>query len=99
MMDIKHKVVAITGARRGIGAATATLLADRGAKLVLADHLTDGLSALASQLEGRGAEVVTAQVDVRRREQLAQLVDTATSHFGRLDVLVANAGVGPLSPI
>jgi NADP-dependent 3-hydroxy acid dehydrogenase YdfG len=99
MMDIKHKVVAITGARRGIGAATATLLADRGAKLVLADHLTDGLAALASQLEDRGAEIVTAQVDVRRREQVAQLVETATSHFGRLDVLVANAGVGPLSPI
>jgi NADP-dependent 3-hydroxy acid dehydrogenase YdfG len=99
MTDMGNRVVAITGAGGGIGAATAALLAERGAKLVLAGRQTDGLAALASRLEAAGAAVVTAPVDVRRREQMQQLVDLATSRFGRLDVLVANAGVGPLSPL
>ncbi|AHH99226.1 SDR family oxidoreductase [Kutzneria viridogrisea] len=99
MSGIQDKVVAITGASSGIGEATAVLLAQRGAKLVLGARRKDRLDALAARLGGAGAEVACAETDVRRREDLANLVRLARERFGRLDVLVGNAGVGPISPL
>ena len=86
------KVVAITGASNGIGAATAEVLASQGAQLVLAARRADRLAAVADRL---GAEHLT--VDVRRRSDVADLVSLARKRFGRLDVLVSNAGVMPTS--
>ena len=91
--DIESKVVAITGASSGIGEATARLLAGRGAKVVLGARREDRLRALAQELGG--AYAVT---DVRRRDDVQRLVDLARSEFGRLDVLVSNAGVMPIGP-
>ena len=88
------KVIAITGASGGIGEATALLLAERGARLVLGARRTDRLEALAARL-GDAAYVRT---DVTRREDLEALVGLARERYGRLDVLVNNAGVGPISP-
>jgi NADP-dependent 3-hydroxy acid dehydrogenase YdfG len=90
------KVIAITGASSGIGEATARLLADRGAALVLGARRTDRLDQIATGLR---TEVVTVDVDVRRREDLDRLVQTAVDTFGRLDVLVSNAGISQLGPI
>lgn len=95
MSGIEGKVVAITGASSGIGEATAVLLASRGAKLVLGARREDRLAALATRLGG----AAYLSVDVRRRADVANLVALANERFGRLDVLVSNAGVMPVSPL
>src|SRR6266496_4069435 len=95
MSGIEGKVVAITGASSGIGEATALLLAERGARLVLGARREDRLAALASRL----GDAAYLPVDVRRRADLADLVTLARERFGRLDVLVGNAGVMPISPM
>ena len=97
MSGIAGKVVAITGAGSGIGRATALLLAERGARLVLGARRADRLEAVAGQITAAGGEAVHAPTDVRRRADLSNLVDLACERFGRLDVLVSNAGIGPIS--
>jgi NADP-dependent 3-hydroxy acid dehydrogenase YdfG len=92
-------VVAITGASSGIGEATARLLAANGARLVLGARRTDRLDQLAVELRAAGARVVTSTTDVTRREDLERLVSRATDEFGRLDVLVSNAGISKIGPI
>ena len=92
-------VVAITGASSGIGEATARHLAARGAGVVLGARRTDRLETIADELRSDGAEVVTAGVDVTRRADLDQLVQRAIDRFGRLDVLVSNAGISTLGPL
>lgn len=94
---IEGKVVAITGASSGIGDATARLLAERGAKVVLGARASDRLTALASRITGAGGDAISVPTDVRRREDLPQLVEAACARFGKLDVLVSNAGVAPNS--
>jgi NADP-dependent 3-hydroxy acid dehydrogenase YdfG len=92
-VGIDGKVIAITGASSGIGEATAALLAERGAKLVLGARNSDRLDAVARRVSA------TAKVtDVSRRQDLVDLVALATDTHGRLDVLVSNAGIMPVSP-
>ena len=97
MTELAEKVVVVTGASGGIGRATALLLAARGARLVLGARGQDRLQALARSIEAGGAEVACLRTDVRRREDVEALVDLAGTRFGRLDVLVNNAGIGPIS--
>ncbi len=97
MSGIEGKVVAITGASSGIGKATALLLAERGAKLVISARRPDRLAAVADQIVAAGGEAAFAPTDVRRRDDLANLVTLACERFGKLDVLVNNAGIGPIS--
>ncbi|MEU0299349.1 SDR family oxidoreductase [Streptomyces sp. NPDC006175] len=99
MPGTEGKVVAVTGASSGIGAATARLLAEGGAKLVLGARREERLAALADELREKGCEVAYTAVDVTRREDPARLVELALERFGRLDVLVGNAGIGPVSPL
>jgi NADP-dependent 3-hydroxy acid dehydrogenase YdfG len=99
MPGINDKVVAITGASSGIGEVTALLLAERGAKVVLGARRSDRLEALAARIEKAGGDTAFARTDVRRREDLSGLVELARERYGRLDVLVNNAGVGPISPL
>jgi NADP-dependent 3-hydroxy acid dehydrogenase YdfG len=95
---IDGKIVAITGASSGIGEATADLLAERGAKLVLGARRADKLNAVAARLSGSGRDVVAKETDVSRRSDLAEFVSLATETYGQLDVLVSNAGIMPVSP-
>jgi NADP-dependent 3-hydroxy acid dehydrogenase YdfG len=97
--NIEDKVVVITGASSGIGKATAVMLAERGAKVVLGARGLNRLEALAHRIEAMGGEVTYAQTDVRRREELTSLVRLALDRYGQLDVLVNNAGVMPVSPL
>jgi NADP-dependent 3-hydroxy acid dehydrogenase YdfG len=97
MQGIEGKVVAITGASSGIGAATARLLAEGGARLMLGARREPWLAELADELHKDGCEVAHTTIDVRRREDLVRLVALARDTFGRLDVLVGNAGIGPVS--
>jgi NADP-dependent 3-hydroxy acid dehydrogenase YdfG len=94
---IVGKVIAITGASSGIGEATAILLAERGAKVVLGARGSDRLEALAERIAGAGGEAAYASTDVKRREDLSNLVGLAIERYGKLDVLVNNAGVAPIS--
>jgi len=99
MPGIKDKVVIITGASSGIGEATAVMLAERGAKVVLGARGLNRLEALARRIMGAGGEVAYAQTDVRRREDLTGLVKLALDRYDQLDVLISNAGIMPVSPL
>jgi NADP-dependent 3-hydroxy acid dehydrogenase YdfG len=99
MSGIEGKVVAITGASSGIGEATALLLAERGAKVVIGARGSERLKALADRIVSAAGEVAYARTDVKRREDLSNLVKLACERYGKLDVLVNNAGIGPISPL
>ena len=99
MQGIEGKVVAVTGASSGIGEATARLLAGYGAKLVLGARGGDRLDKVAGAIAADGYDVAHRVTDVRRREDLAELVALAMDRLGRLDVLVANAGIAPNGPL
>ncbi|MCG0287351.1 SDR family oxidoreductase [Streptomyces sp. PSAA01] len=99
MSGIEGKVIAITGASSGIGEATALLLAERGAKVVLAARRSDRIDALAARITEAGGEAVPVVTDVKRRADLSRLVATARERYGKLDVLVSNAGISPISAL
>ncbi|MHC5259505.1 SDR family oxidoreductase [Streptomyces sp. UC4497] len=99
MSGIEGKVVAITGAGSGIGEATALLLAERGAKVVLAARRTERLADLADRIEKNGGQVAWIRTDVTVQQDLVSLVELARERFGRLDALVSNAGIGTISPL
>ena len=99
MGSLDGKVVAITGASSGIGAATARRLAAQGAAVVLGARRADRLDALALEIATAGGRATAVPVDVTRAEHLERLVEAAVTAYGRLDVLVSNAGIGPISPM
>jgi NADP-dependent 3-hydroxy acid dehydrogenase YdfG len=99
MSGIEGKVVVITGASGGIGEATALLLAEHGAKLVLGARRSERLEALAARITELGSEAAWARTDVTRRDDLSGLVKLACERYGKLDVLISNAGIGPISPL
>jgi len=99
MSGSSGKVVVITGASSGIGEATALLLAKCGAKVVLGARGEDRLQALAARIAAMGGEAAYARTDVKRRADVSELVERACERYGKLDVLVNNAGVGPISPL
>ncbi len=93
------KTAVVTGAAKGIGRATAELFAREGARLVINDVDEAGLEDLEGQLSGEGAEVVSVVGDVSDVDDAKGIVRAAVESFGRVDVLVANAGVIPLNNI
>jgi NADP-dependent 3-hydroxy acid dehydrogenase YdfG len=99
MMGVEGKVVVITGASSGLGEAAARLLADEGATVVLGARREDRIRALADELARRGDKALAIPTDVSRREEVQRLVDGAVEACGRIDVLINNAGLMPLSPL
>ena len=97
--NIEGKIVVITGASSGIGEATARHLAGLGAKVVLGARRLDRLDALVTEIQGRGGEARALVTDVTSRGDVQALVDAAVEEFGRIDVLINNAGIMPLSPL
>lgn len=94
---LSDRVVVITGASSGIGEATARHLAAQGARVVLGARRKDRLETLVTELQSKGGVAEALVTDVTRREDVEALVALATERFGRLDVIVNNAGVMPLS--
>ena len=94
-MDVEGKVVLVTGASEGIGAATARLLAARGAKVAVAARSVNKLNELTGELD----ESFAVQADVTQPESITAMVDAVIEHYGRLDVLVNNAGRALRAPI
>jgi NAD(P)-dependent dehydrogenase (short-subunit alcohol dehydrogenase family) len=93
VIDLQGKVAIVTGAASGLGAATATLFAQLGAAVVLADVDGEGAGRLASQLGQEGGTALACRVDVRDEAQVAGMIDTAVREFGGLDVLHNNAAL------
>ncbi len=98
-MTIEGKVILISGASSGIGEATARELAKRGARVVLGARRTDRLERLATQITNAGGSARFRTLDVTSQDDFAAFVDFARQEFGRIDVLVNNAGIMPLSPM
>lgn len=99
MSNVKGKVVVITGASSGIGESTARLLAQHGAHIVIGARRMDRLEALASSIRLEGGSVEYHSLDVTRLEEMHTIVDLAQTRYGRVDVILNNAGVMPLSPL
>src|SRR5688572_5790331 len=99
MLNMKDKVVIITGASSGIGEATAKELASRGATVVLAARREDRLKKLQAEIQTSGGQAIYKVTDVSSREQVEELAAYALKEFGKIDVLVNNAGIMPLSPL
>lgn len=97
MSTIKDRVVIITGASSGIGEETAKALAAKGARLVLGARRIDRLNEIASALSELGADVRVQQTDVSNRNEVSALAELALKDFGRIDAMINNAGLMPLS--
>lgn len=99
MKDLNDRIVLITGASSGIGEATARVLAERGATVVLGARRVERLQALADDIGARGGSAHVRALDVTSRADMQAFVDEAQARHGRVDVLVNNAGVMPLAPL
>ncbi|GGA24502.1 SDR family oxidoreductase [Paenibacillus physcomitrellae] len=97
MDQIKDKVILITGASSGIGEATAKLLAQYGGKVVLAARREERLQALTAEINQLGGEAVFHKADVTSSADMEKLAQFALQQYGRIDVLVNNAGIMPVS--
>lgn len=96
---VEEKVIAITGASSGIGKAIAVALSEMGARVVLGARRTEQLEEIAEGIKKNGGEAIYRQTDVKSRSDLARLVGAAVEHFGKLDIIVNNAGVSHLGLI
>ena len=97
-MSLTNRVAIVTGASRGIGAAIVEALADRGASVVASAHAADPPDALVADLEARGLRVRGKIADVTDPAQVQDLADSTQREYGRIDVLVNNAGIGAVAP-
>jgi NADP-dependent 3-hydroxy acid dehydrogenase YdfG len=99
MSSIEGKVVVVTGASSGIGEETARFLATKRAKLFLGARRTDRLEAVVKDIERAGGQAAARAVDVTKRRDVEAMIEGALGKFGRIDVLVNNAGLMALAPI
>ncbi len=97
--NIEGKVVVITGASSGLGEATARHLSAQGAIVVLGARRADRIRSLADELIGRGGKVLAITTDVTHYDQVKRLVDGTVQTYGRIDVMLNNAGLMPHSPL
>ena len=93
---IKDKVIIVTGASSGIGNSTAKILASKGAKLVVGARRTDRLEKLQNEITENGGEIIISKLDVTQKLDCDSLVNEAIKKWGRVDVLINNAGLMPL---
>jgi len=97
LFDVSGKVVLITGGSRGLGRAFSLAFAERGAKVVIASRKIDACDALAKQIQAQGGDALPLACHVGRWDLLEGVIDAAIAHYGRIDVLINNAGMSPLA--
>lgn len=97
-MKLQGKVAIITGASKGIGKGIALRFAEEGAAVVLASRSPDILRAITDQIKNAGGKALALEVDVTNYDSVVQMVDKSVEHFGRLDVMVNNAGISMARP-
>ena len=96
--DLHGQVALVTGAARGIGHACALALAHAGADVVLGLRDAKTAAELAAEIDGMGRRTLRLQMDITSLEEIRTAIETAVKHFGRLDILVNNTGLGPSNP-
>lgn len=99
MTNLENKVILITGASSGIGEATARTLAAAGATVVIGARRTNRLEELAAEIVASGGKTIFRSLDVTSRDSFQSFADAAVKAFGRIDVIINNAGIMPLSPM
>lgn len=99
MEGIKDKVIVITGGSSGMGEAAGRYLAERGARVVIGARRGAKIGAIAADIRESGFEASALEVDVTSQLSVSAFIDAAVEHYGRIDVLINNAGVMPLSPL
>ena len=97
--NIEGKVVVITGASSGLGENTARHLAELGSTVVLGARRKDRLDATVKDITAKGGKALAIAVDVTKREQVDALIQAALKAYGKVDVLVSNAGIMPIAPL
>ena len=97
--NIEGKVIVITGASSGLGESAARHLSTQGASVALGARRTDRINSLADEITGNGGKALALTTDVTDSEQVKKLVDKAVDEFGRVDVMLNNAGLMPFSPL
>lgn len=99
MFDLTGKVAFVTGASSGIGRASALALASQGAKVAICARRFDKLEALAAEIKSRGKEALPIRMDVTKKTEIEAAVAKTAATFGRLDILLNNAGLGSQAPL
>jgi NAD(P)-dependent dehydrogenase (short-subunit alcohol dehydrogenase family) len=99
MSNLTDKVVVITGASSGIGESTAKLLAQQGARVVLGARRSTRIDAVVQEISAAGGKSIGFATDVTKRAEVEALIQRAVDGFGRVDVLLNNAGIMPIAPI
>ncbi len=98
MFDLKNKVAIVTGARRGMGKSHALTLAKAGAKVLLSDISQEECQLVVDEIEKADGEAMAVKCDVSKKEEVEKMVKTAIDKWGKLDVLVNNAGICQFKP-
>ncbi len=96
---IEGKVVLVTGASTGIGAEVARLLASKGARVALAARRKEKLDEVVASIKGTGGEAIAYTLDVTKKQQVEAVVSAVVADFGKIDVLINNAGLMPIRPM
>src|SRR5580704_11489858 len=99
MSNITDKVVVITGASSGIGEGTAKLLAQQGARVVLGARRLNRIDTVVQEISATGGKAIGFTTDVTKRAEVEALIQGAVKGFGRVDVLINNAGIMPIAPM
>jgi len=97
--NVSNKIIVITGASSGLGEAAAKHLSEHGAIVVLGARRADRIESLAKGLSTKGGKALALTTDVTKYDQVKKLVDTAVKNYGRIDVIINNAGLMPQSPL
>lgn len=98
MFELKDKVAVITGAQRGMGRSHALKLAKSGAKVVVSDISLEGCQKVVDEIKGAGGEAIAVKCDVTKKEEVDEMVRKTVEEFGKVNILVNNAGIVQFKP-